>query len=980
MLYFFIVDFCLNSEGVNIMSRKKRVILSVLLSAVMLLGSVACNKTEPAPTTDAPATTTAEATTEAPTTEPAVPAVAAGTKLFGIDLGGMTADDVAAAITEKVEEYVVNVELDGTKFDIYGTALDVQLNPDYDLKAMAEKLISGEITVKDIDPAEIITVGDADHIEDAMLAAYETKLIALLADSKKTEEAMKSSQAASSGSSSEMTSSAAEETTAEEAADETAEAETTAAAEETEPEEEIVLTEEEIAEIEKKISGLVNPTHARITYSKDAGHFVGVDGKPGSALDYTFATKILTGVISRLGNEAVVYSKTVESEGEKADGNDEIAAAIANANEYLNLSITYNFNIPEGSSDSVTISKDRIADFIFVGSNGRDIQIDTDDLSIYASDLSSKYSKTTSTSTRGGENNLTVTTVTTGWRVSSTSIYNNLYNSIKNKSSNTYNAEYTQVNETSTKTEKASTYVLIDLSAQHVYLYQNGVVTVDGPCVSGKVYTGDGDKNHHTPTGTYYIYSMDRNRYLQGNNADGSRYRSYVNYFMPFNGGIGMHDASWRSSFGGTNYILNGSHGCINMPYDVVKEIFSRVSVGTKVVVTGGVRTWNGDSNTVSGSTEYTVKVGESVTMNITSKDNSGNKTVKITSGSDKISLSGMTITGLKPGDATINYHTDVTTTCWAKDTTITVHVQDVPDTTAPTITLKGDANMTIETGKTFTDPGYTAADNKDGDLTSKVTVSGKVDTAKAGTYTLKYNVTDAAGNKAAEATRTVKVVDHVHSWSDWKETKKATCTEAGEKTRTCSTCNKTETEKIDALGHKWGDWTEDQKATCTATGEKTRTCSVCGETETATIDALGHSWSDWTVVEGKEATCITPGEKIRTCSVCGETETATIDALGHSWGEWTEVTPATCTESGTKTRTCDTCGETETATIDALDHDWGDWTVTKEPAVGIPGEEQRVCGHDSSHVETREIPALTESTESSEGGSNEGGDTGAQP
>jgi len=80
-------------------------------------------------------------------------------------------------------------------------------------------------------------------------------------------------------------------------------------------------------------------------------------------------------------------------------------------------------------------------------------------------------------------------------------------------------------------------------------------------------------------------------------------------------------------------------------------------------------------------------------------------------------------------------------------------------DTTAPVITMNGAASMSINKGTTFTDPGATATDNKDGNLTAMITVTGSVNTGVAGTYTLTYNVSDAAGNAATPLTRTVTVV-----------------------------------------------------------------------------------------------------------------------------------------------------------------------------------------------------------------------------
>ena len=79
-------------------------------------------------------------------------------------------------------------------------------------------------------------------------------------------------------------------------------------------------------------------------------------------------------------------------------------------------------------------------------------------------------------------------------------------------------------------------------------------------------------------------------------------------------------------------------------------------------------------------------------------------------------------------------------------------------NSSAPVITLKGNTTMTLNVGETFTDPGYTAKDDVDGDITSKVTVSGTVDTSTAGTYTIKYFVKDSSGNSDTKK-RTVKVV-----------------------------------------------------------------------------------------------------------------------------------------------------------------------------------------------------------------------------
>ena len=105
------------------------------------------------------------------------------------------------------------------------------------------------------------------------------------------------------------------------------------------------------------------------------------------------------------------------------------------------------------------------------------------------------------------------------------------------------------------------------------------------------------------------------------------------------------------------------------------------------------------------------------------------------------------------------SYEIKVTAQYGKKTATQTIKVE-VRDKKAPEITLNGDAEMTVEAGSEFSDPGYTATDNCDGDITDSVKVSGdKVDKDKAGKYTVTYEVSDSSGNKAT-ATRVVSVYD----------------------------------------------------------------------------------------------------------------------------------------------------------------------------------------------------------------------------
>ncbi len=128
---------------------------------------------------------------------------------------------------------------------------------------------------------------------------------------------------------------------------------------------------------------------------------------------------------------------------------------------------------------------------------------------------------------------------------------------------------------------------------------------------------------------------------------------------------------------------------------------------------------------------------------------------------------------------ATDNYDGDITANVKKTDgeDTVTLTVKDssgntakkvvkvnfCADVTPPVISLGGFSDMCVKLGGAFSDPGYTATDNKDGNVTSSVTVSGTVDTSKVGTYEITYSATDAANNTGT-VKRRVYVYDNVQA------------------------------------------------------------------------------------------------------------------------------------------------------------------------------------------------------------------------
>lgn len=154
-------------------------------------------------------------------------------------------------------------------------------------------------------------------------------------------------------------------------------------------------------------------------------------------------------------------------------------------------------------------------------------------------------------------------------------IYNSLTNDADNKIPIVYSSE--AIN----NGEIGNTYIEISIADQRMVYYKNGEVIADTPIV-----TGLPNGRYNTPRGVWKVWIKNQDRYLRGLNADGSKYESWVNYWMQIDyTGVGIHDAYWQSSFGGKRYLWAGSHGCINTPLKSMRTIYENTEMGTPVIV-----------------------------------------------------------------------------------------------------------------------------------------------------------------------------------------------------------------------------------------------------------------------------------------------------------------------------------------------------------------------------------------------------------
>lgn len=127
--------------------------------------------------------------------------------------------------------------------------------------------------------------------------------------------------------------------------------------------------------------------------------------------------------------------------------------------------------------------------------------------------------------------------------------------------------------------------IVVDISDQTFYYYESGNLKWSTAVVTGN------SGNHDTPVGNYIL---DKNNYktatyLKGYNDNGTRYKSYVDYWMPFilGRGIGFHDAMWRDSweYTQTRFKGHGSHGCVNMQHEAAEKLYNETLEKINVVV-----------------------------------------------------------------------------------------------------------------------------------------------------------------------------------------------------------------------------------------------------------------------------------------------------------------------------------------------------------------------------------------------------------
>lgn len=293
---------------------------------------------------------------------------------------------------------------------------------------------------------------------------------------------------------------------------------------------------------------------------------------PGTLLDKEKARSAILNSIEKttsklsLEQNGCYLNPTYTSESEQVKG------AVDQLNTYLSANLSY-----EILGHTEVINKEKIASWLSWNENF-ETNISSDGVAELVSQWCSSYNTAGKPHTLNTSYGTTVTIDkgSYGWKIDANSTRGEIIKAIQNGEQTTKEPVYsTTANSKDVAKDYGNSYVEINLGTQHLFLYKDGSLVLETDFVSGRVTNGNA-----TPTGIYAVKYKQSPAVLRG-----PGYASPVTYWMPFNGGVGLHDATWRNKFGGKIYYSNGSHGCINLPKSAAKTIYETISAGYPVIV-----------------------------------------------------------------------------------------------------------------------------------------------------------------------------------------------------------------------------------------------------------------------------------------------------------------------------------------------------------------------------------------------------------
>lgn len=311
---------------------------------------------------------------------------------------------------------------------------------------------------------------------------------------------------------------------------------------------------------------------AAISFNSDSGAFEITDEVYGNDIDKAQVKKALIDAIENLHSQIKLSDGDCYEKPATLATDDDIIAACDALNTYMNRNIHY--DLGEGITEEIPAATKASW---FTWDDDFTVSFDRDAIGEFVNSMGEKYNtygKAKDFTTTSGQQ-ITVGAGSFGWKIAYDGEIDQIITDLQGNEDVTRDFVYLYYGTSHGDHDYGNSYVEVNLSEQHVYVYKDGQLAVSTDCVTGNVLNG-----HGTHTGCYPIAYKQKDATLRGDN-----YESHVNYWMPFNMGEGLHDATWRSKFGGTIYQGNGSHGCVNLPKAKAKEIYETVEAGWPVFV-----------------------------------------------------------------------------------------------------------------------------------------------------------------------------------------------------------------------------------------------------------------------------------------------------------------------------------------------------------------------------------------------------------
>lgn len=318
-----------------------------------------------------------------------------------------------------------------------------------------------------------------------------------------------------------------------------------------------------------KTENIRAPSDAYISYDSEEEKYVIIEGAPGTEIYKDKTVKAIKEAIAGLEKEmdleeAGCYKKPA------ADADNSLLKGLTEkANVYMAAEITYDWN-----GNEVIVDGDTIHEWVIIEDDR--VALDEEEIKEFVASQAKEYDtygKNRIFQTADGRE-IELKSGAYGWKTDKDTEYEELIKAVKNGETIEKQPAYTYTAAQAGQQDIGNTYVEIDLGKQHLYLFVDGGMIIESDFVSGNASRG-----WNTPAGVFGLTYKTKNAVLRGEG-----YETPVTYWMPFNGNIGMHDATWRSSFGGEIYQTNGSHGCINLPPENAKIIYEYVYTGFPVV------------------------------------------------------------------------------------------------------------------------------------------------------------------------------------------------------------------------------------------------------------------------------------------------------------------------------------------------------------------------------------------------------------